>query len=277
MISKRNQLKLRKDLDNKSIELLRVSIQNDYEDLMKTPCSKHFLNSANNEIMAKRFLQKKLPPNMLPDSTRFDKANPLNLIPSDESGDEDPLFDDTNDNVPDPNEIPDLSPSNPQMWRFYNQNHETLLTIPELPDDVNTFILEMMRQSNSDAAFKLCTENYATAICEITFSLTCSKPSQIPIHYVCGFYKTIDGNDMLECDSIGHTEVDNIVKIFLYIVDGLNKDLGIRQKWQVNAPRSGLELATGKRAFDGETFEFDKGTPKCYLELAKRCMKSDCQ
>ncbi|KAF0332944.1 serine/threonine protein kinase, partial [Gigaspora margarita] len=46
------------------------------------------------------------------------------------------------------------------------------------------------------------------------------------------------------------------------------------------------ELATGKRAFDGEPFDIDlsmriclgerpgfgEGTPKCYVKLAKRCM-----
>ena len=36
---------------------------------------------------------------------------------------------------------------------------------------------------------------------------------------------------MLESDSKGHTEIDIIVKAFSYIVDGLNKGLGIRQKW----------------------------------------------
>ena len=65
------------------------------------------------------------------------------------------------------------------------KNHEALLKIPELPDEVNTFIsevekvstltgfficcllfilhnlfLQMVYQGNSDAAFKLCTEKY---------------------------------------------------------------------------------------------------------------------
>lgn len=60
---------------------------------------------------------------MLPDGVRFDKATSLNLLPSDESGDDDPSLilvnydeDDENDNAPDPNEIPDLSPSGPQVW-----------------------------------------------------------------------------------------------------------------------------------------------------------------
>ncbi|CAG8438799.1 7487_t:CDS:2 [Scutellospora calospora] len=230
VISKRNRLKLRKELDAESIELLRISskfqsqnIQKDYEDLMNPSCDKHFLDStANNEIIAKKIKtnqdssKKKLPPNMLPDGTRFDKATPLNLIPSDESEDESVddnpslIFvnddeDDENDNVPDPNEIPDLFP-NPQMWslpsgksvedifamnvskyskaykqkkrltsiekatlrygaskiidlsahmrawfllpdrHFMTKNHETLLTIPELPDDVNTFILKVEKE-----------------------------------------------------------------------------------------------------------------------------------
>ncbi|CAG8837974.1 4231_t:CDS:2, partial [Gigaspora margarita] len=244
--------------------------------------------------------KKKLPPNMLPDGTRFDKATPLNLIPSDESGDDDPPLisvnddeDDENDNVPDPNEIPDLSPSDPsklilvnddeddenvpdpneipdlspsdpQVWslpsgksvedifatnvtenskaykqkkrltpiqkatlrygaskiidlsahmrawfsptdrHFMTKNHETLLAIPELPDDVNTFILEIE---------KLCIENYTSS----PINSDLSKFSKI---YSDFFYKTMDGNDMLECDSIGHTEVDVIVKAFSYIVDG---------------------------------------------------------
>ncbi|CAG8535982.1 28342_t:CDS:2 [Racocetra persica] len=201
----------------------------------------------------------------------LDAETSLNLIPSDESGDDDPSLtlvnddeDDENDNVPDPNEIPDLSPSNLQGWslpsgrsvedifamnvsinskayrqkkkqtsiekatlrysaskiidlsahmrawfsptdrQFMTKNYETLLTVPELPDDVNTFILEveeMVRQGNSDAAFKLCIENYVSS----------------PINSCISKF---NGNDMLECDSIGHTEVDIIVKTFSYIVDG---------------------------------------------------------
>jgi hypothetical protein len=41
----------------------------------------------------------------------------------------------------------------------------------------------------------------------------------------------MDGNDILDCDAIGHTEIDIIVKVFSFIIDGLNKGLGIRQKW----------------------------------------------
>lgn len=41
----------------------------------------------------------------------------------------------------------------------------------------------------------------------------------------------MDGNDILDCDAIGHTEIDIIVKAFSFIIDGLNKGLGIRQKW----------------------------------------------
>ncbi|CAG8657450.1 26388_t:CDS:2, partial [Dentiscutata erythropus] len=89
-------LKLRNDLDAESIELLRISskyqaqkVQNDYEDLMKTPCNKHFLNSANNEIMAKR--------SVLPDLIK-----PLLTL----------VNDDENDNVPDPNEIISYQPTN---------------------------------------------------------------------------------------------------------------------------------------------------------------------
>ncbi|RIB09979.1 hypothetical protein C2G38_2207389 [Gigaspora rosea] len=65
---------------------------------------------------------------------------------------------------------------------FMFKNHKTLLTIPELPDDFNTFILKIEK-----------------------------------------FLQ----NNMLEYNSIEHTEVDIIVKTFLYIVDGLNKDFGI--------------------------------------------------
>ncbi|CAG8838486.1 32271_t:CDS:2, partial [Gigaspora margarita] len=179
--------------------------------------------------------KKKLPPNMLPDGTRFDKATSLNLLPSDESGPSLILVnddeDDENDNVPDPNEIPDLSPSGPQVWSlpsgkyvedifaanaFMTKNYETLLTTPELPDEVDTFILEikkMVHQGNSNAAFKLCIENYASS----PINSDISKFSKI---YSDFFYKTIDGNDMLECDSIEHTEVDIIIKAFLYIIDG---------------------------------------------------------
>ncbi|CAG8571942.1 14145_t:CDS:2 [Gigaspora margarita] len=49
------------------------------------------------------------------------------------------------------------------------------------------------------------------------------------------------------------------------------------------------ELATGKRAFDGEPFDiglfdenlpserpgFNNGTPRCYVELAKGCIEPD--
>ncbi|KAF0499933.1 hypothetical protein F8M41_020393 [Gigaspora margarita] len=107
------------------------------------------------------------------------------------------------------------------------KNYETLLTTPELPDEVNTFILEikkMVHQGNSNAAFKLCIENYASS----PINSDISKFSKI---YSDFFYKTIDGNDMLECDSIEHTEVDIIIKAFSYIIDGLNKDLEIHQKW----------------------------------------------
>ncbi|CAG8855239.1 5387_t:CDS:2, partial [Gigaspora margarita] len=80
VISKRHRLKLRKVLDAESIELLRISsqfqsqnVQKDYEDLMKSSCDKHFLDSTANNIMAKKIKtsqdpsKKKLPPNMLPD------------------------------------------------------------------------------------------------------------------------------------------------------------------------------------------------------------------
>lgn len=115
----------------------------------------------------------------------------------------------------------------PTDRQFLAKNHEMLLKIPELPDEVDTFISEvekMVHQDNSDAALKLCAEKYASS----PINSCINKISKIYSEF---FYKTIDGEDMLECDSIGHTEIDIIVKAFSYIVDGLNKGLGIRQKW----------------------------------------------
>lgn len=70
-----------------------------------------------------------------------------------------------------------------------------------------------------------------TVNCEYYLFLTCPKLSansnSFYLYNICSFYKTIDGGDMLECDSIGHTEIDIIVKAFSYIVDGLNNGLGI--------------------------------------------------
>ncbi|CAG8701441.1 7172_t:CDS:2 [Funneliformis caledonium] len=112
----------------------------------------------------------------------------------------------------------------PTDRQFMVKDYEAFLKIPELPDEVNTFILDvekMVHQGRPDAAFKLCTEKYNSSL----INSCINKISKIYGEL------TIDGDDMLECDSIGHTEIDIIVKAFSYIVDGLNKTLGIRQKW----------------------------------------------
>ena len=41
----------------------------------------------------------------------------------------------------------------------------------------------------------------------------------------------MDGDDILDRNVIGYTEIDIIIKAFSYIVDGLNKGLTIHQKW----------------------------------------------
>ncbi|RIA79469.1 hypothetical protein C1645_71836 [Glomus cerebriforme] len=108
--------------------------------------------------------------------------------------------------------------------KFMIKNHNAMLQVPRMADKESLFVAtveNMIFEEKASEAYKFCIETHLNSK-ENSYLYKLSKI------YCDVIYRCKDQNDMLDC---GHTEIDVILKLCSYIIEGLNKNLVISQRW----------------------------------------------
>ncbi|CAJ0890232.1 6230_t:CDS:2, partial [Entrophospora sp. SA101] len=170
--------------------------------------------------------------NTLPDGTKIKKSAPLDLFPDEDSSEEHDGEDneqDDDEDVPAPEEILDSilgsqKKMDSALWKFMMKNHNAILQVPGMAVEESSFVTtveNMICEQKANEAYKFCIETHID-----------SKENSYIDLILCSVFidaktRCKDRVDMLD---YGHTEIDVILKTCSYIIEGLNKDLVIRQK-----------------------------------------------
>ncbi|CAG8654074.1 28102_t:CDS:2 [Dentiscutata erythropus] len=107
--------------------------------------------------------------------------------------------------------------------RFMMKDHMSLLQVPDLTDEESSFITtieNMLIEKRINEAYEFCVKKF-------TSSDANSYVRKISKIYLDFIYRSEDG-DMLDP---AHTEIDIILKACSYIVEGLRKNLVVKQRW----------------------------------------------